>query len=67
MGLGVDSASKSNEYQQYVLGGKCGRCVGLTTLPLLFADCLEINLLEPSGPVQGLALPLLINISRRWT
>jgi hypothetical protein len=36
-------------------GGKGGRCVGLTSLPLSLADCLEIwspNLLEPSGPVQ---------------
>jgi hypothetical protein len=23
-------------------GGKCGRCVGLTNLPLSYADCLEI-------------------------
>ena len=32
-GPGVDSASKRNEYQQYFLGGKGGRCVRLTTLP----------------------------------
>jgi hypothetical protein len=45
-------------------GGKGGRCVGLTTLPPLCADCLEIwgslNLLETSGPVQtcnGIVLP----------
>jgi hypothetical protein len=28
---GVDSASNRNEYQEYFLGGKGGRCVGLTT------------------------------------
>ena len=45
------------------LGGKGGRCVGLTTLPPSRADCLEIWELqppEPSGPVQacnGIALP----------
>ena len=45
-------------------GGKGGRFVGLTKLPLSCADCLEIaslNLLEPSGSVQarkGIALPL---------
>jgi hypothetical protein len=32
-GPGVDSASNRNEYQVYILGGKGGRCVGLTTLP----------------------------------
>ena len=56
-GLGVDSASNRNEYQEYFLGGKGGRCVGLTTLPPSCADCLTIgslNLLEPSRPVQGL-------------
>jgi hypothetical protein len=45
-------------------GGKSGLCVGLTTLPPSYADCLEIwglNLLESSGPVQvcnGIALTL---------
>jgi hypothetical protein len=29
-----------NEYQEYFLGGKGGRCVGLTTLPPSCADCL---------------------------
>ena len=38
----VDSASNRNEYQEYFLGGKGGRCVGLTTSPLSCADCLEI-------------------------
>ena len=32
-GLGVDSASNRNEYQEYFLGVKSGRCVRLTTLP----------------------------------
>jgi len=39
---GVDTASNRNEYQEYFLGGKCGRCVGLTTLPHSGTDCLEI-------------------------
>jgi hypothetical protein len=30
-GPGVDSASNRNEYQQYFLGGKGGRCVRLIT------------------------------------
>jgi len=28
---GIDSASNRNEYQEYFLGGKGGRCVQLTT------------------------------------
>jgi hypothetical protein len=37
-----DSAFNWEEYQTYLLGGKSGRCVGLTTLPLLYVDCLKI-------------------------
>jgi hypothetical protein len=48
-GPGVDSASNRNEYQEYFLGGKRGRCVGLTTLPTSSADCLEIWEPQPSG------------------
>jgi hypothetical protein len=32
-GLGVDSASNKNEYQEYFLGGKGNRCVALTLPP----------------------------------
>ena len=32
-GPGVDSASDRNQYQEHLLDGKGGRCVGLTTLP----------------------------------
>jgi len=41
-GPGVDSASNSNEYQEYFMGGKVGRCVGLTNISPFCADCLEI-------------------------
>jgi hypothetical protein len=47
------------------MGAKDGRCVGLTNLLHLYADCLEIwkpQLLKPPGLVQacnGIALPLL--------
>jgi len=56
MVLGLDSASNRNDYQEYFLGGKGGRCVGLTTLPPSCADCLEsgsLNLLDPSGTLQA--------------
>ena len=48
-GPGVDLASNGNEYQQYFLGVKGGRCVGLTTLPPSCADCLEIWEPQPPG------------------
>ena len=48
LGLGVDSATNRHEYQECFLGGKGGRCVGLTTLPHSCAHCLEIW--EPLPP-----------------
>ena len=56
---GVDSASNRNEYQEYFLGGKGGRCVGLTTLPTSCADCLEIWEPQPPGKPQGLSRPVM--------
>ena len=53
-GPGVDSAS-NNEYQEYFLRGKGGRCVGLTTLPPSFADCLDIWKLHLPGTLRACA------------
>jgi len=59
----VDSASKRNEYQEYFLGVKSGRCVRLTTLPpscVVVTKSGSLNFLETSGPVQacnGTGLP----------
>jgi hypothetical protein len=58
---GVDSASKRNEYQGYLLGGKGGKCVGLTTLPRACADCLEIWDAQPPGTLR--ACPDLYRVS----
>ena len=52
MALGVDSASNRNEYQEYFLMDKGGRCVGLTTLPPSCADCLEIWEPQPAGTLR---------------
>jgi len=52
-GPGVDSASNRNEYQEYFLGGRGGRCVGLTTLPPSGADCLEIWEPQPPGTLRA--------------
>jgi hypothetical protein len=52
----VDSASNRNGYQKYLLWGKGGRCVQLKPYHLHVPTVLisgSLNLLEPSGPVQG--------------
>jgi len=51
----VDSTSNRNEYQEYFLEVKGGQCIGLTTLPLSCADCLEIW--EPQLPGTSRACP----------
>ena len=50
----IVSALNRNEYQEYFLGGKGGRCLGLTTLPPSCADCLEICGPSTSWYPQGL-------------
>ena len=55
-GPGVDSACNRNEYQEYFLGVKSGRCVRPTTLPPSCAVVMKsgnLNILEPSGPLQA--------------
>jgi len=59
-GPGVDSASNRNEYREYFLGGKGGRCVRLTTyhhpVPLSrnLGTLTSWKLLGLSGSVTGL-------------
>ena len=60
-GPGVDSASNRNGYQGYLLRGKGGRCLGLTTLSPSSADYLEIWEPQPPGTLRtcpGIPLPL---------
>ena len=61
-GPGVESASKRNEYQEYFVGGKGGRCVRLTTyhypVPLSW-NLGKLTTWKPlghSGPVTGMLL-----------
>ena len=51
-GPGVDWASNRNEYQEYFLGGKGGRCVRLTTFPPSCGDCLKIWEPQPPGSLR---------------
>ena len=68
--FGSHSASNRNEYQEHFLGGKGGRCVRLTTLPpscAVVTKSVNLNFLEPSGPVQacnGIALPFTWGYTR---
>ena len=50
---GVYSASITNEYQEYFLGGKGGWCVRLITLPPSRANRLEIWEPEPLGTLKA--------------
>jgi len=50
--LGSQLSLFRNENQECFLGGKGGRCLGLTTLPPLCADCLEIWEPQPPGPSE---------------
>ena len=50
-GPGVDSAADRNEYQEYFLGGKGGRCVRVTRN---LGTVTSWNPLGPSGAVTGL-------------
>jgi hypothetical protein len=52
MALGSTQPIK-NEYQEYFLGDKGGRCLGLTTLPPSCADCLEICEPQPPGTLRA--------------
>jgi len=45
----LEMFSHRNEYQEYFLLGKGGRCVGLTYLPPSCANCLEMWGSQPPG------------------
>ena len=52
-----------NEYQEHFLGVKGDQCVGLTSLPPSYVDCLEVLEPQPPGTLRacractGIALP----------
>jgi hypothetical protein len=54
-GPGVDSASNRNEYREYFLESKVGRCWRPTVLPPSCADCLQIW--QPQPPETLRACP----------
>ena len=62
MALGSTQPLTENDYQEYFLGGKSGRCLGLTLVPSR-ADCLEIWQTQPPGTLRacpGIVIPLVV-------
>jgi len=62
-GSEVDSSSTRNEYQEYFLEGKGGRCLGLTTLPSSCVHCFEIWETQPPAKISycpGLYRPYFV-------
>jgi len=53
------STSKRNKYQGYVLRGKGGQCMGLTTLPPSLADFIEIQRALKYWISNGLSRPVM--------
>jgi hypothetical protein len=49
----VSTQPLTNEYQEYFLEGKGGRCVGLKTFSPSYADCLEIWEPQPPGTIRA--------------
>jgi hypothetical protein len=50
---GVGSASNRNEYQEYFVGSRRGRCVGLTSLAYSCGDCLEVWESQHPGTIRA--------------
>jgi len=55
-----------NENQEYLVGGKFGRCVGLSALPPSCADCLEILEASNSWVCHGLYADCFICVCLMW-
>jgi hypothetical protein len=55
--------SNTNEYKGYLLGGKGGRYVELTILPLPFANFLEILEGSTSWSPKDLSRPVMDNFT----
>ena len=53
MALGLTQPLTEMSTRNISWGGKGGRCVGLTTLPPSYADCLEIWEPQPSGTLRA--------------
>jgi len=64
MTLGLIQPPRETSTRYIILGGKGGRCIGLTTLPPSYADHLEIKELQLLGILRacqvcyGIALPV---------
>ena len=59
MALGLTQPVTKMSTRYVSLGGKGGRCVGLTTLPSSCADCLQNLRVSDSWKPQGLSRPVM--------
>jgi len=59
MAPGSTQPSNRNEYKEYFMGGKGGRCVKLTNLSPSCADCLEIWEPQTSWNPVSLSRPVM--------
>jgi len=67
MALGLTACSR-NEYQGYLMGGKGGQYVGLTTLPVQCADCPECLRASTFWSLKSLFMPgLVLTFTFAWT
>jgi hypothetical protein len=61
----VYSVCDRNEYQEYLVGGRGGRCVGLTTLPLSCSDFREIREAQARGTLIACTRFALLFIAKQ--
>jgi len=56
--LGLTHPLIEMSYKEYCLWDESSQCVGLTTLPLLCANCFEIWDPQPPGTLKGMSGPV---------
>ena len=59
MALGSNQPLTKMSTRNISQGGKCGLCVGLTTLPPSCVECLEIWEPHPPGTLRALSRPVM--------
>jgi hypothetical protein len=63
MALGSFQLLNINEYQEYFLGGRSGRCLGLTNFSPSCAKYLEMWELKTPGTLYGNCCSFYVNVA----